>query len=345
VHDWLDKPYIRWALPIPALLAVAPLVYRLFRRTWQELDADALVMRQQLAARGELDRRPVLVFLLGSFILLVQESMGKSAYFFARVLPGLQQAVAGHPAAAATLQSYEELAGRCWWASFRVGGYLLPLLVWRFAFPADRTADLGLRLRGFREHAWLYALFVTIMVPLLWLVSHQGDFGRQYPIYNQAGRSWLDFAVWEVAYVAQFFALEVFFRGWWVRGCRSLGAAAIFAMVVPYAMIHITKPYLEACGAIVAGTVLGSLSMRTGSIWAGFLVHATVGVLMDIRALARKGQLPELLSAASERRAPFAWWDAVIWGCWAVAVIVLAWRWLPRLLGRRRAGNPDGEPR
>ena len=52
-------------------------------------------------------------------------------------------------------------------------------------------------------------------------------------------------------------------------------------MMVPYVMIHFPKPYLEACGAIVAGVVLGSLSMKTGSIWAGFLIHSTVAILMD----------------------------------------------------------------
>ena len=54
---------------------------------------------------------------------------------------------------------------------------------------------------------------------------------------------------------------------------RSFGAGAIWSMVVPYCMIHYGKPYLEACAAIIAGVVLGSLAMRTRSIYAGFLVH------------------------------------------------------------------------
>ena len=77
---------------------------------------------------------------------------------------------------------------------------------------------------------------------------------------------------------------------------------AIFAMAVPYCMIHYGKPYLETNGAIVAGIVLGSLAMRTRSIYAGFLVHATVAVLNDILALTRKHALPELLSPGSSTR-------------------------------------------
>ncbi len=42
-------------------------------------------------------------------------------------------------------------------------------------------------------------------------------------------------------------------------------------MVVPYCMIHYGKPYLEACAACVAGVILGSLSMKTRSIyWASW---------------------------------------------------------------------------
>jgi membrane protease YdiL (CAAX protease family) len=68
-------------------------------------------------------------------------------------------------------------------------------------------------------------------------------------------------------------------------------------MAVPYCMIHYGKPYLEAHGAIVAGVVLGSLAMRTRSIYSGFLVHITVALLMDLLALWKRGGLPTTLWA------------------------------------------------
>jgi hypothetical protein len=67
---------------------------------------------------------------------------------------------------------------------------------------------------------------------------------------------------------------------------------AIFAMVVPYCMIHYGKPYLEAHGAIVAGVVLGTLAMRTRSIYAGFLLHISVACGMDLLALYKRAALP-----------------------------------------------------
>ena len=83
-------------------------------------------------------------------------------------------------------------------------------------------------------------------------------------MYHGASRSWLDFWVWEVIYIGQFLSLDIFFRGFWLRGARALGMGAIFSMLVPYVMIHFPKPYLEACGAIVAGVVLGSTNNEVG---------------------------------------------------------------------------------
>jgi len=74
---------------------------------------------------------------------------------------------------------------------------------------------------------------------------------------------------------------------------RTMGSAAIFVMAVPYCMIHYGKPYLEAHGAIVAGVVLGSLAMRTRSIYAGFLLHITVAVGMDLLSLYKRGAIPQ----------------------------------------------------
>jgi membrane protease YdiL (CAAX protease family) len=196
-------------------------------------------------------------------------------------------------------------------------------MVWPLLFK-ESPFDLGLRFRGLREHAWIYVLCIVIIIPVLFVVSYAPDFQAYYPMYPHAGRSWVDFLAWEVIYLGQFLTLEVFFRGFFLRGARSLGASAIFAMCVPYVMIHFPKPYLEACGALVAGIVLGSLSMQTGSIWAGFLVHSTVAVLMDVLALQRRGTLPNRLTPTSAPTPTFQSVDWILWVTWAMAIAVLA---------------------
>ncbi len=94
-------------------------------------------------------------------------------------------------------------------------------------------------------------------------------------------------------YLAGFFSLEIFFRGWWlVALSKSLGSAAIFTMVVPYCMIHFGKPYLETIGAIIGPVALGSLSMKTKSVYQGTLLHITLALSMDLFALWEKNAFP-----------------------------------------------------
>ena len=107
-------------------------------------------------------------------------------------------------------------------------------------------------------------------------------------------RSWYDFWTWEALYAAQFFSLEFFFRGFWLRaGKQGMGSHAIYAMVVPYCMIHFGKPFLETLAAILAGLFLGTLALRTRSIWSGFLIHVGVAISMDLAALAQTTGLPD----------------------------------------------------
>lgn len=322
---WLEHPLVKWILPVPMLAVVFPIIYWFFRDSWRALEQEALELRQRLAAEGRVDMRPVVTLTLGALVLAMQEYYGQLTFFSQKISPWIAQVAHAdlHPAVRANLALYAELYGRVWWGLGRIGGYLLPYLVWRFAFPTDNLRDLGLRFREFRRHAWLYAFFVVVMVPILLLVSRQPDFGAYYPICSTAGRSWLDFCVWEVVYIGQFVALEMFFRGWWIRTTRVFGTGAIFSMIVPYSMIHFGKPYLEVCSALIAGAVLGSLSIRTRSIWAGVAVHVTVALMMDILSLDRKHQLPSALVPGSGHHFDFHYWRALIWAAWAVAAVVL----------------------
>src|SRR5882724_2319339 len=270
--NWLALPQIKWIVPFPLLIAIAPVIWLFFRTTWRELDDEAFAYRRALHERGEIDYRPLAALTLAALILTLHEYYGTWAFYHDAIQPWLAAREKRNPNGHIHMLTYDETYLRLWWAATRVGGYLLPLAVWRLLFRRDSLLDFGLRPRGFREHAWIYALCVAVMIPLLLVIKRQPDFGSYYPMYKLAGRSWFDFALWEAIYIAQFLGLEIFFRGWWIRANRVFGIGAIWSMAVPYCMIHYGKPYLEACAAIVAGVVLGSLSMKTRSIYAGALV-------------------------------------------------------------------------
>lgn len=283
---------IKVLLPLPILAAVAPAIWWFFRDTWRELDVDAAQHRTELVRRGESDYRPMVCFAIVAAVLTMQEYYGARPFYEEALREPFQRFAESHPWF--RVQKYEELMGYAWWSMARFIGYvLIPLPLWKLLFPKDSLLDMGLRFRGFFEHIWVYGLCLAIVLPLMLLVSTQPDFGSYYPFYKGASRSWFDFVLWESLYWLQFFSLELFFRGWMVGALRrTMGAAAIFAMAVPYCMIHYGKPYFEAHGAVIAGVVLGSLSMRTRSIYAGFLVHITVAVAMDLLSLWKRAALP-----------------------------------------------------
>jgi membrane protease YdiL (CAAX protease family) len=258
------------------------------------LDDEANAWRAELAAEGRSDFRPFVALSICAVVLTLQEYYGGRSYFDETIRPWLLRLDVSHPRRIRLLK-YDDLYGFLWWATTRVIGYVAPLPVWKLCFRQDSLLDMGFRIRGFFKHAWIYGLFLAIVLPTMFVVSRQPDFGTYYPFYKTSSRSWYDFLLWEAMYFAQFFALEIFFRGFWLGALRrSFGSGAIFAMAVPYCMIHYGKPFLEANGAIVAGIALGSLSMKTKSIYQGFLVHVTVAGIMDWLALWHRHALPKI---------------------------------------------------
>nr|MBK7063884.1 CPBP family intramembrane metalloprotease [Deltaproteobacteria bacterium] len=280
---------------------------RFFLDTWREVDREAAAAR---ARREELglgyDHRPMVAYLVAAVVLTFQEYFGDRVTFNQLLARGWVIDWGGGPRGPAThhLQlmkplrwaspaGYEELAGLAYWSFTRSFGYLVVpaiiLLFWR----RERFRDYGLRLRGFLSHAWIYALFFGIVLVAVVIVSQTGEFANYYPFYRLANRSWKDFFLWEVLYATQFFTLEFFFRGFLVSaGREAMGSSVIVAMVVPYCMIHFGKPWAEALAAILAGVVLGTLALKTRSIWSGFLIHVTVAVSMNLAALLQTRGLP-----------------------------------------------------
>ena len=181
---------------------------------------------------------------------------------------------------------YWELYGFLWWSGWRVAGYVVLPMIAIALMPGERILDYHLSLRAFFKHLWIYLVLFLCVLPAVIAASYTASFRQTYPFYRLANRSLFDLWAWEALYAAQFIALEFFFRGFLLQGLRrALGSNAIFVMIVPYCMIHYGKPMAETFGAIGAGLILGTLAMRTRSIWGGVLIHVSVATTMDVLAL------------------------------------------------------------
>lgn len=187
-----------------------------------------------------------------------------------------------------------ELTALVWWGSMNLLWYVVPALI-AIRFVLRRPmSGFGLTSGAVKSHLGLYIAMLAVMIPIVVAVSFTEQFQAVYPFYREAladGASWR-LMVWWIVYAVQFVSLEFFFRGFLVHGLRPhLGFASIAVMMVPYTMIHFSKPPLEASAAILAGLILGALSLRTRSIWLGAMLHITVAAAMDISALIQAGAL------------------------------------------------------
>jgi len=190
--------------------------------------------------------------------------------------------------------SWSHLTQMCFWAGTQIVFYLVvPFVVVRLS--GGHRHDLGWRITGTVEHARTYLVLFVIGAPFVIAASWFAEFQSRYPLFDVApGQTgvWGRLSVWWVFYVVQFVAIETFFRGFLVLGLADfLGSTAVLVATVPYLMIHFVKPPLEAAASIVGGIVMGTLALRSRSIWWGVALHVAIAALMDVMALGHKGFL------------------------------------------------------
>lgn len=169
--------------------------------------------------------------------------------------------------------------------------FVLPCAVIHFIFK-EKIRDYGLQLKGAFKDYHLYILMLLFMIPLVLYFSTTKSFQSRYPFLHFSTGNFIgqDFWKWEILYSIQFFTLEFFFRGFILHGLKKrFGYYSVFIMTIPYCMIHFGKPMPETLAAIVAGIILGTLSLKSRSIFLGFLIHVSVGLGMDLAAMWQKG--------------------------------------------------------
>lgn len=184
-----------------------------------------------------------------------------------------------------------------YWAAFKTIGYFIfPWLYLRLVMK-KRLRDFGVNWDRDPRILLLYAVLIVGAIAVAGIAAQSPAFIETYPKYKGAGENWGNLGAWMLAYGLQFASLEFLFRGFILFGlARHFGALSVFVMIVPYSMIHYAKPWLETVGSMIGGVALGTLALRTRSIFGGVIAHTMVAWSMDFFALAAQGRLHRLLS-------------------------------------------------
>ncbi|PIP96763.1 MAG: hypothetical protein COW00_17075 [Bdellovibrio sp. CG12_big_fil_rev_8_21_14_0_65_39_13] len=160
----------------------------------------------------------------------------------------------------------------------------IPALIYRFSF----SERIWLLAKPDFKVLPLYGILYAVMLPVLIFVARDPQFYKFYPLYRPENS--LDWLKFELIYLPQFFAVEFFFRGPLLAFFNRLKPGfGPLMMVLPYALIHIHKPFPEAIGSIFAGLVLAHLALKGKSIWPGVVLHMMIAVSMDFLGLWNSG--------------------------------------------------------
>ncbi len=163
---------------------------------------------------------------------------------------------------------------------------LLPLTVFYKTIDKEKSEFYGLTAYS-NIKPYLYLLI--FLAPFIIFAGLQTSFTNYYPIYknNSVHELWgwpkyLPMMIFEFIYGADFFNVELLFRGFFVVGiAQVLGKHAIMPTVVIYCYLHFGKPVGEAISSILGGYILGIIAFYTRSLLGGVTIHIGIAWLME----------------------------------------------------------------
>ncbi len=166
-------------------------------------------------------------------------------------------------------------------------------------FPRHTFRDFGFRLGrwvGWRDTLVFYGfmllvvLILVLPIPIPFLQKIQQPFLRTYPLFNMASKSLVIFVIWESIQLFHMFGWEFLNRGFLLFGLEDMtGRWAIVASAIPFALLHIGKPELEAYGSFIAAIALGWVAYRSRSFLPCAFLHWGVAFTSDLFTILRTG--------------------------------------------------------
>lgn len=168
--------------------------------------------------------------------------------------------------------------------------FVLPVIIIR-AFFNEPLSDYGFRIGDWKTgSSFILYLLPVITILLLYPAANTKEMIDYYPLDKGAGSSAVSFVRFEFVRVALFYtAWEFFFRGFMLFGLRKYMSdwLAICCQTLPSCLWHIGMPAGEILSSILGGILFGVMALRTGSIIYPFILHAMIGILLDLLIVIR----------------------------------------------------------
>ena len=159
---------------------------------------------------------------------------------------------------------------------------IIPMLIIKLVF-REKLADYGLQWGNGGRILRNSLIFVPIMFVLGMLTGRDPAFWSVYPFNPAVTTAAAMFFLHSLTYLFYYFGWEFFFRGFIQNGLRnSCGIyTAILVQTMASTLLHFGHPTTEILGSIAGGLLWGFIALRCRSIWAGFVQHSVLGIVLD----------------------------------------------------------------
>jgi len=174
---------------------------------------------------------------------------------------------------------------------FSADGFLMLVipLILILAVLREKPSDFGFRIGDYKFGLASSAVFVVIMVPVIWIASGSETFAKAYPQAGIRVKENISVLLYYELFVGFYMiAWEFFWRGYMLFGLKAkFGYYAVFIQMIPFVILHRGKPEIEVFASIFAALVLGIQALRANSFIYCFFVHWLVMIFIDIISVLR----------------------------------------------------------
>lgn len=224
----------------------------------------------------KLDKRIAVIFIVTAVLQTISWYYTSRIYFRKNIFPAMRN----DP----NVFLYEYLF---WFIGDFLVFFILPIILILF-FHKDKPRNFGLQLGNWKLGLKFSALFLAIMIPVLWFISGIPEFSNNYPHLQSAKENFQHLLFFEAAMLLYMFGWEFIWRGYLQFGLeKKFGIYSIFIQMIPFVILHNGKPELETFSAILGGLALGCLAYRTRSFIYGVIVHFIIMFSIDIFSVIR----------------------------------------------------------
>lgn len=162
--------------------------------------------------------------------------------------------------------------------------FLIPLGIIVVVFRED-PRRFGLTLGDWKRGVIFSTVAIALMAVVIVALVQLEEFRRYYRlgIPEQPDLAkWVEFALRWGIYM---FSWEFIFRGFMLFGLKErFGSLAIWIQAIPFAIMHLGSPELEALSTVFGGAAFGYIDLKSRSVFPSVVIHWAIRLIMALAA-------------------------------------------------------------